>query len=182
MKLPYELVSEILKYSKNASSCSVNKSFYNECVKNSLFEEEFINDLSKKVQNIQKRNGDFDEKGIEKFIEKTRLENLYHNHICKKYNIKYFIDILRVRDYLKKVKSRYDIPKKDANFAVVRYTDREHRVSSIFQNSEFLKYFKTADEANDFAFKECTKYEPNPRTMIGNKFGETLSKKKKEIF
>jgi hypothetical protein len=75
------------------------------------------------------------------------------------------------------IKKRYNIPKKDAKFAVVTYLD------FYKQNySRFLKYFKTLEEANNFAYSKALKeFTPEYGESI-NFFGNKKLAKKEAIY
>jgi hypothetical protein len=121
-KLPYELVSDIFSYAKSPASCAVTKAFYNECVKKSLYEEEFVNDLSKKIAKAKKAKKP---KNANTVIKETCAENIYHKHICKKYH-------LTNRDHFDYLKSTFN-DKKCIDKPNTKYCLLKKRVDSFLE-------------------------------------------------
>jgi hypothetical protein len=80
------------------------------------------------------------------FIKSSkRINNIYKEN-------KNDIQVRSNIDYIKKIKQNTKLKKSDANFAVVNYVDFYKR-----NYAYFVGYFKTLEEANDFAFSKVSK-------------------------
>lgn len=143
--------SQIKKLSGKESNCIENKK-----IKKIDIKLKIINDKQKQNEENIKIIDQI--KKLREQIDKLEKQEIKKQEIEKK---KY-----EEIEYKKTIKERYKIDKKDANYAVVVYDD------FYKQNcAKFLKYFKTLDEANFFAYSQAEKekYQDEPIYFFGSK-------------